>query len=274
MKLGFSTAACPAWDLATIVGRAKELGYQGVEVSALEGRAITASDPALAGDPPAVRQLFADADVELACLGTPVRLCGADAGHTQAAKADVLAYLDLAARLGCPLVRVFGGVVSSGGDRNAVLAKIAAALRDLAPAAATLGVAIVLENDGPFAGSRDMWFIMDAVGHPSVRCCWNSLHAMTIRERPTLSVPRLGTRIAVVHVCDGRFSSSAEAQFEAYELPGNGQVEIPRCLELLRGIAYDGYVVFEWPMVRVASLAPPESSLPAAAKYLKGLLEA
>lgn len=272
MKLGFSTLACPDWDLATIARQAKDLGYQGIELSALGGRPIAPGEPVLAADPPAVRKLFADAGIELACLGTPVGLYGPAPGHAQAAKSEVRAYIDLAARLGCPLVRVFGGEIPPRGDRNTALTEIAAVLRDLALAAAASDIEIVLENDGVFPGSRDLWFILDAVDHPTVRCCWNPLPAVAVRERPTLSVPRLGTRIGVVHLCDARFGP--DDKFEAYELPGAGQAELPRLLDLLHGIAYDGYVIFDWPKTRLASLAPPEQSLPAAAKFMKERIEA
>jgi len=272
MKLGFSTVACPQWDLATIVRRAKEFGYEGVEVAALAGRAISPAEAALADDPVAVRRLFADAGVELVCLGTPIRVAGADADRTRSARSELLAFLDLAARLGCPLVRVFGGKPPPVGDRNAVLARTAAALRDIAPAAAARNVEILIENASAVPGSRDLWFVADAAAHPAVRCCWNPLAAAAIGERPTLSVPRLGTRIGMVRISDGRFGP--DGHLEGYALPGNGQAELTRLIELLRGIAYEGYVVFHWPQPRTGSPAPAEEALPIAAKFLRERIDA
>lgn len=272
MKPGFSAVACPQWDLATIVRRAKEFGYEGIEVATLGGRALSPTEPALADDPAAVRRLFADAGVELVCLATPVRVAGADADRTRAARSELLAFLDLAARLGCPFVRVFAARPPPAGDRNAALVRTASALRDVAPAAAARNVEILVENDSAAPGSRDLWFITDAAAHPAVRCCWNPLVAATIGERPTLSVPRLGTRLGMVRISDGRFGP--DGRLEGYELPGNGQAEPARLIELLRGIAYDGYVVFHWPRSRIGSLAPAEEVLPAAVKFLRERIEA
>ena len=38
MKFAFSTVSCPKWDFDTIAARAKEYGYDGVEVRAVGER--------------------------------------------------------------------------------------------------------------------------------------------------------------------------------------------------------------------------------------------
>ncbi len=268
MKIGFSTSACPSWPLADILRRAREFGYEGVELSAVEGRVLSPSEPALSADPPSLRQQFADAGIELVCLGTPVRLHGPGV-RAETAKAEVRAYVDLASRLGCPFVRVFGGTTPPGREVNASLARVVEALRDVAPAAADVNVTLVVENDGDLCGSREMWYVLDAVDHPAVACCWNPCRAMAVRERPTLSVPRLGTRIGLVHVCDAR--ADEQGRPTGVVPLGEGQAELPRLIALLRGIAYDGYVVVDQPGMDVA--APADAALPAAAAFLKAQIE-
>ena len=98
-------------------------------------------------------------------------------------------------------------------------------------------------------------------------CCWNQCHAMTACERPTNSIPCLGNRIGLVHLCDARFDQSGI--LTEYTPLGEGDAEITRQIELLRGIVYDRYLIFEWPKLWVDSLPPPEKVLPEVADYLR-----
>jgi hypothetical protein len=58
-----------------------------------------------------------------------------------------------------------------------------------------------------------------------------------------------------------------------YKPLGEGDAEVARQIELLRGLLYDRYVVFEWPKMWVESLPPPESILPSVAKFLRERIE-
>lgn len=271
MKLGFSSIACPDWDLETIITQAAALGYDGVELRGLRGEMHLPASPALAQDPAAVARRFADAGVELACLATGNYFHDQDRRRVAEQKAQVREFIELAAQLGCPLVRVFGDEAPRYEQKQATAVRIIEALRDLAPFAADHGVTLVLENHGDFVTSRDVWFIIDAVNHPAVQCCWHPCHARAAGDRMTLSVPRLGRMIGLVHLVDGRFND--ENVFEGYALPGEGNLDVKRFLNLLRGVVYQGYVVFDWPKLWVPSLADADKALPAAATSIREILE-
>lgn len=270
MKAAFSSSVCPSWSLETILDQARTTGYQGVELASVEGREIAPDLPALAGDPASVRHRFADAGIELLCLGTPLRLCGR--AGSRAAASDARAFLDLAAQLGCPFVRVFAGTAPARGGRDAWLRDVAARLRQLAQPAADENVTLVIENDADCPGSRDLWYLLDATDHPSVACCWNPCPARRIGERATLSVPRLAARLRLVHICDGLVDDRGTVT--ACAPPGEGHMELARLVALVRGIGYDGYVVFDQPARQGLPSPPVETVLPAAAAFLKTQFEA
>lgn len=271
MKLGFSSACCPDWDLDTLIARASALGYQGLELRGLAGEKHLPALPILRQNPKAVAGQFRNAGVELVCLSTENCFHWPQRGKISESKQQVREFIELAGELGCPYVRVLGGQAPRHGDRSATLARIADALRDLAGMAAARSTAILLENDGDFASSRDLWFILDAVNHPAVRACWHPCHAQAAGDRPTLAIPRLGRRIALTHIVDGRFAR--DGTLEGYALPGDGQVDLDLTLGLLRGIGYEGYLIFDWPRLRVPSLAGPDEALPAAFARMKAMLE-
>jgi len=268
--------ACPSWDLGTILSKAKEHGYAGVELRGLLGQLHLQLAAELTADTKATRERFSQAGIELVCLSSSAAFHMRDAHAVADNKAQVREYVDVAAALGCPYVRVFGAEVPKRfpfgyEPRETVLTRIAGALRDLAPYAEARGVTILVENSVDFCGSADLWFLVDSAGSPAVQACWNTLSARMIRERPTVSVPRLGGKIGLVHACDGKFDESG--RFDSHVLPGKGDCEMPRLIELLKGTGFEGWIVFDWPKLWAPGLTDPDKALPEAAKYFKGLIE-
>jgi len=267
MKLGFSSLGCPSWDLETIIAQAAAMGFNGVELSGLQGQTHL---PALRQDAKGVAGRFRDAGVELVCLATGNYFHWQDRGKLDEHKRQARESIELAGELGCPFVRVFGGEVARFEDKSVTVRCIVEALGGLAAEAAEREVTILLENQGDFATSRHAWYILDTVNHPAVRACWHPCHAQAAGDQPSVAIPRLGTRIALTHVVDGRFA--ANGTLEEYALPGAGAVDLGLTVDLLGGIGYDGYLMFDWPKSRVASLAAPEEAMPAALAKMKAML--
>ncbi len=272
MKIGFSSLVCPTWDLETIVANAAKFGFQGVELRGLCGELHLPLVPDLSRDPEGVRRLFAENHIELVCLGASVTLSSKDSREVAEQKGVAIEFMELAHKVGCPYVRIFVGGADRWDNQRAALARIAQALISLAPIASRLGVTLLVENGGDFPGSAELWFLIDAVGRPAVRCCWNQCNAMTVGERATNSIPRLGNKIGMIHVCDGKFDEAGALL--SYTPPGQGDVEVKRQIDLLKGLVYDRYLVFEWPKLWVDSLPPPESVLPGVAKFLRETIDA
>jgi len=272
MRIGFSSLACPTWDLETLVAQASSMGFDGVELRGLRGELNLPLLPELAGRDDSVRRLFLEKNIGLVCLGSSATLTPQDRRESARQKRAIVEYIDLAARLACPFVRVFVGDIGKWDHHRAALVRAAEVLSTLAPEAARAGVTLLVENGGDFPLSNDLWFLIDAVSHPAVRCCWNQCHAMTSRERATVSIPRLGRKIGLIHLCDADFDENAV--LTQYKPLGEGDVEIARQIELLKGIRYDGYLVFEWPRLWVDSLPDPASAFPLVANYLRARLDA
>ncbi|MCH8150077.1 MAG: sugar phosphate isomerase/epimerase, partial [Planctomycetes bacterium] len=199
MKTGFSSQVCPAWDLETILTKAAELSFDGVELRGLRGELNLPLIPELARDPQATRRCFEERGVELVCLAACMALDSKSKRVVGRNKATIVEYIELAGRLGCPYVRIFMGEVQRFDNHRAALARIAEAVRSLVPVASRHNVVLLVENGGDFPGSEGLWFVADAADHPAVRVCWNQCHAMAIRERCSISIPRLSNRISLVH---------------------------------------------------------------------------
>ena len=267
MKIGFSSMVCPGWDLETVVTKASEYGFDGVELRGLRGELHLPLVPELAGRPDRTRELFAEKHVELVCLGASATLDAKKSGKLNVAKAELAEYIELAGRLGCPFVRLYAGEIQRFDHHRAALGRIADVLVSLVPLAVRHGVTLLVENGGDFSSSRDLWFLVDAVGHPAVCCCWNQCHGLTIGERPTKSIPRLGNKIGFVHVCDARFDE--QGVLMEYRRLGEGDAEVARQVDLLKGVLFDRYLMFEWPKLWQPSLPAPDAALPEVAAFLR-----
>ena len=272
MRIGFSSQVCPGWDLETIMTKAAELSFDGVELRGLHGELNLPLVPELARDPEATRRRFQERGVELVCLAACVALDSKNKREVGRNKATIVEYIELACRLGCPHVRIFMGEVQRFDNYRAALARIAEAIRSLISVASRHNVALLVENGGDFPGSEGLWFVADAADHPALRVCWNQSHALAIRERCSTSIPRLGNRISLVHACDAAFDE--RGLLVEYKLPGEGETEIAKQIELLKGLVYDGYVVFEWPKLWVESLPDADTVLPGVARFLRECVDA
>ncbi len=277
MKVGYSSLGCPDWDLEAIVSNAKEMGYDGVELCGLQGQMHLPAVAALASDPDAVRAMFAEAGVELVCLASDASFHSRKRHEVADEKAKVREYIELAGRLGVPFVCVQSGVsgripLLGFETRNATLGRIAEAMRDLAPVAAEHRVTLVIENQGDFSDSAATWFVLDFVSHPAVKACYNPFNGTTVLDRPGVAVPRLGVRIGLTRVCDGKFENNGRPIDRAPL--GEGDVELDRMVQLLRGVAYEGYLMFAWPKRLEPGLAPPEEVFRSAQETLRKLIDA
>jgi len=272
MKIGFSSLVCPNWDLPTIIEQAAALGFHGFELRGLQGELHLPLSPQLSRNPRQVAAQCKEKNVELVCLGSSVTLDSKDKKKVAEQKGILGEYMELAAELGCPYVRMFAGEIQKWDNKRAAMARIAEALISLVPLAQKHGVTVLVENGGDFAASEDMWFLIDAVTSPSVRVCWNICNARMGLERPTLSFPRLGTKVGLVHLADAQFDPSGALM--EYKPLGQGNADVSRALEILRGLAYQHYVMFEWPKLWVPNLPDPGVALPEAAKFLKAALTA
>ena len=70
IKLAYSTVACPDWTLEQAAQRAKEFGYDGIELRTLgPGSSLLASDPALS-EPHKVKAILNEAGIAATCIST------------------------------------------------------------------------------------------------------------------------------------------------------------------------------------------------------------
>jgi sugar phosphate isomerase/epimerase len=269
VKLAFSTVACPKLTLQQVVQKAAEWGYQGVELRTLGGGAsLLANDPALT-DAAKVRDIFVNHGVEPVCLSTSLALHHEDRTVAYQVQRQIRSDLEMAAKIGCRHLRVFGHDAVPGQNRSAVIQRIARQIAPLADRAGELGLQILFENAGGFNTAKDWWWLFNLIEHPMVGMCWNVASAAAAGESPAVSVPMLHSRIHMAKVKD-----TIVGEGSGFVPLGEGTVGIEHFVKRLLGIGFDKYISVEWDHAWLPSLAPGEEYLPQAREKLSGWLDA
>jgi len=268
IKFAFSTIACPKWDFTTIANRAKEYGYDGVEVRCfLHEPALTAA--VLLADPAAAGRTLSYAGVKICCLASSIAFRQSRRRDAQSAE-DLRKYIDIAQQLDCPVVKIFDTQIKRPSlfrveSRESTALALGEWLLPVADYAAERDVTIAIENSLSFRSSKEMWMILESIVHPAVGVCWDVFNAALIGETPFTSVPVLNSRIQHVHVKDAILSPLGAS----YCRLGEGNVQVEKFITRLRGIGYDGWASFEWDKAYLPGLAEPEEVLPDAVKKLR-----
>jgi sugar phosphate isomerase/epimerase len=272
IKIAYSTVACPDWTLEQAAARAKEFGYDGLELRTLgAGSTLLASDPALS-EPHKVKAILNDAGIAATCLSTSISLHHADVTAGKRAVWETSAALETAAAIGCPFVRVFAHELHPGETRQAVLTRVGERVIRLTEKAAEVGVELLLENAGSFNAAKEWWWLFNLVNSPMVGACWNlanSVAADTDDRGGSRCVNILNSRIRIAKVKDTLVGQGA-----GYLPLGEGDVGIPRFVQRLMGIGFDSWISVEWDRAWLPSLAPAEEYLPTANKSLRGWIKA
>lgn len=265
MKLAFSSLCAPEWDFHALAGKAKALGYDGVELRGfLDETILTRSNPFLS-DPEKVRDLFRAAGVEVPCISTSVSF-GNDASRDGRAAENLKRAIEFAAGMRCPRVKIADAQVKAGQVRGQAAALMGQWLLPLADHAAVRGVRIVIENLLSFRNARELWLLLESIQHPTVGACWDVFNAALIGEVPAVSVPTLNSRIEYVHVKDATFGPLGASLCKL----GDGHVRIGDLLNRLKGIGYDGWLCLDWEKAYLPQLTEtPEEMLPDALAKLR-----
>ncbi len=269
-KIAFATLGCPEWDLPTIARRAQEYGYDGVELRGVVGQHV--SPEMTLRERTETRRLFSDHGLEIAAIDAYTRFAGATNVDEQRGQEETLIrFIELAADLGAPVVRTFGGNMPDGDtDWVAAVARVANSLNTCAMAAEDHGVIIALETHDAFSLGAGVADVLAVVPSPAVGALWDLLHPYRHGETPEETATLLGGRIAHVHVKDAapRPGTTGPDDWPLVEL-GRGAVPTRRMLELLLEAGYTGYLSLEWEKQWHPELSEPEEAFPYHARVLR-----
>jgi sugar phosphate isomerase/epimerase len=163
------------------------------------------------------------------------------------------AYLDLAARLGSPILRVVVDTAAHQPSPDEIVATVGALL----PALEQAGVTLAIENHDRFS-TRILTEILERIDSERVGICLDTVNSFGALEGPPVVVEALGPWTVNLHVKDFAVTRAGHSLgFTIEGRPaGQGQLDVPWLLERLRALArqpISAAIVELW--------TPPEATL-------------
>lgn len=262
LPIAFSTLGCPAWDWAKILEFAHQHGFSAIELRGLEGNLDLPSHPVFAaGRIEQTKREIREKHLKIACVSSSANLYFPDEDKRAKQLADARRFIDLAASLGAPYVRVFGGKEQTDTSRlpdEQTKARVAAGLHELGNYAGPRGVTVIIESHDHFTASASLKDVLQAANSSHVGLLWDAHHTFAAsNEEPEFTVQQLGNWIRHTHLKD----STGEGEDRKYVLTGEGNVPIRRQIQALQSIGYKGFYCFEWEKVWHPDLQDPEIAI-------------
>jgi sugar phosphate isomerase/epimerase len=268
--IAFSTLACPGWSINTIISKALEFGYEGIEWRGGPQGHVQPTMPAR--EIAALRKMSGDAGLAALAITTYTSFVSHLVEDRQSNVDELRRYADLAAEIDAAYVRAFLGELPEDTNIDSSTYKnISDCLNPASEYATSVGVKIAVEPHDNFTRSSVISPIFDQNrSHPDLRVIWDIGNTYAVGEDSLEGFDVLKDRLAYVQVKDGRGQA---ATWQLCSL-GQGHVPLARAFELLLGYGYEGAFSVEWEYAWHPELDPPEIALPAALRTIQELLAA
>ena len=260
MNFAFMSFSCPELTFEEILKFAGDLGYVGVEPRVVSNHAHNIELDADADARAEFRKQAEDAGIAICCVATSSQY--ADPESSQENVEDTLKYIDLAADLGSPSLRVFGGRMGDGLSRDQAIDLVAESLSATAAHAEEKGVSICIETHDDWCDPAHVAAVMKKVDHPNIAVNWDIMHPVrAVGSTMDEAYDQLKPWVKHVHFHDGR---TVDGKSELCPV-GEGNIDHRRALELLMNDGWDGYMSGEW-----IGWEPHDVHLPRELEIMKG----
>ena len=265
--LAFSTLACPGWSIPTIIEKAVEFGYEGIEWrGGVQGHIPPTIPPRNLAS---LRRMSSDAGLTSLSITSYTSFVSPRAEERQANVDQLRCYSDLAAEIGAPYVRAFLGELPGNTKlTDGIYENISSCLDIASTYAATVGVKIAIEPHDDFTRSAMVSPLLERDPSSDLRVIWDLGNTFAAGEEASEGFQLLKDRLAYVQVKDGRFDESGWQLCPV----GHGDVPLTQAFELLLNDGYEGAFSVEWEYAWHPELDAPEIALPAARWTLQKLL--
>jgi sugar phosphate isomerase/epimerase len=269
MKLAFSTLGCPRWDMGTIIARAVEYGFDGVDFRAYLGRVNLHEMPEFTSGVGETARRLAGAGLEVSCLSGSAHAFCATARDLENAVGDVRRYGRICRDLSSPFIRVFGGGIGKV-SRAEAIDTTAGNLARMSAAAKEFGARVLIETHDDWVGADHLRSVMQKVPPNSAGIVWDTHHTCRMAgQAPAETWKAIGTWVRNTHWKDS-LPDPKGARAGRLCLFGDGDIPLRDIFRCLETNGYSGYLTLEWEKMWHPDLAEPEIAFPRFVEVVRG----
>ena len=178
---------------------------------------------------------------DICCIATGVRMAEVDREKRAQHVEDLKRYIDLAADLGCGLVRTFGGQRDRDREWQYVVDYVVEGYAQVVDWAEERGVVILMETHDDWCSSPPVRAVVEQVGHAHLKVLWDFMHTQRVLERPGESFSIFAEHVAHLHAHDGQY---VDGKMQVGAL-GEGAIDHQTPLQLLTRMEFAGYFSVE-----------------------------
>ncbi len=254
LKLGFmiySLSRALADETLSVPGALalmKELGVEGVDITAGHVAGYSNAE---------VKQMVADAGLEISAWIAGSNLTMADADARRTAIDEIRGIIDTAAEVGTANLLVTTGGCAEGQDRNEGRRNVAAGLAEVLPRAQQAGVTLSIEDFGspvaPYQTSDECIETCELAG-PGLKMTYDSGNMVMGDEDPVAFLEAVKDLTVHAHAKDWeRLPDDADFGLTSRAgkkyigtVVGSGVLDYPAIVAGLKAMNYEGYLSFEY----------------------------
>lgn len=267
MKLSFTTLGCPDWDLPTILTRAVEYGYDGIDFRGLHHEMNIYQLPEFSTNLEETKDRIAQSGLAISCLSSSVSIAKKERFDQNIAEVEQFA--SLCNHLGTKYIRVFGGAFE--GDRSEAINVALEVLERVKSTLRTTGAKLLLETHDSWIASEHVAALVKDTDPELFGVLWDVHHPYRmLGEKPSTTWELLGSRIEYTHWKDSFLDASYKNGFR-YGLMGEGDIPFKDIASVLKQNGYDNWYTFEWEKKWHPDIAEPEVALPQYVRYMREL---
>lgn len=270
LKLAFTTLGCPEWDMDTIISRAVEYGYDGVDFRGYLGEMNIYELPEFSSNLAQTKKKFEDAALEVPCFSSSVRLFTTSSDELDKFLNELQHYAYLCKQFNASYIRVFGGEIGDT-DRQEALEVVVRNLEKMLKIAEENEVELLLETHDDWTKSEHIQSIFKRVNSEYFNVLWDVHHPYRmVNESPEKTWEILGEKIKYTHWKDSFLTDQTDRGFQLC-LTGEGDIPLKQMFDLLKSKGYQGYFTLEWEKVWWPNIEEPEVAFKLFTEFMTNL---
>ena len=244
MKLSFMSFTTPEASLEEMIKLAQKYNYEGIEPRAEAGHKHGVEIETSSSQRKQIAKMFEDSGVECACIATSIKYVFREKSERESNIQRTRKFIELAAKVDCSRLRVFGGMPPEGMKMEEAIALVGDSLAALKDFAEEHKVYVCLETHDGFMRADDCAAAVKRAGGNCIRVNWDIMHPFTKGMSIEEAFAEVKALVQHCHIHDGIYTQKGASPELA--LMGEGDISYPKAVKLLQEINYEGFLSGEW----------------------------